>query len=109
MSLRRKFKLFALIVIPLGLACLSVYSLGGLSLEPPAEGYKVKSRDAQAIGDSVDQAVKMNATETHKVVESRAVKTDFQFNAIAPHWKETNATEGNRKFEIRTSLDNQTW
>ncbi len=109
MSLRRKPNFLTLLVVLVGTAGVAVYVMFGFSLEPPPEGYKVKSKDVQVISDSVDQAVKMDNKETHKVVESKAVKTDFQFNAIAPHWKETNVSEGNRKLELRTSLDNKTW
>lgn len=71
--------------------------------------YKVKSRDVQVVGVSENEAVKLSSTEKRKVVESKAIEADFQFNAIAPHWKENNASEESRKLEIRTSMDNEAW
>lgn len=40
---------------------------------------------------------------------SPTFKATYEFNAIAPQWKESNATETSRKVSIRTSIDDRTW
>lgn len=88
---------------------IGAYALKGpISNLDPGE-YKVKSRDVSVIGPAVENAVSLGRAEKNKAIESKPIKADFQFNAIAPHWKEANATEENRTVAIRTSLDNQNW
>lgn len=69
----------------------------------------VKSKDVQVIGNSVGQGATLGEEEKRKVIQSKPIKADFQFNAIAPHWKEADATDENRTFEIRASLDKEEW
>lgn len=89
-----------------GLFSINFFDESNVPQQPPQE---IKSNDYQAVGENIDQSVSISPGETSKIVESDAIKSNFQFNAVAPHWKESDANEANRKFEIRTSLDNKNW
>lgn len=40
---------------------------------------------------------------------SPSFKAAYEFNAIAPHWKESNAADGSREVSIRISDDSRQW
>lgn len=69
----------------------------------------VKSKDLSVISAEKDQRLTLGQGEKEKVIESKPIKADFQFNAVAPHWKEDHVEAEGRKVELRTSINNKDW
>ncbi len=85
------------------------YMLARSPTGPLSTEFTIKNEDFQILGVPENQEAVLAESETSKIIESLPIKADFEFNAIAPHWKETNATEENRKLELRISSDEQNW
>lgn len=107
MLIRKK----ATVALILGLVALAVslFVIANQSSVPPQAEEEIKSQEIQVLDKNPDTALSLNASEQEKTIESAPIKAEFQFNAIAPHWKEENASEENRKMEFRTSLDSESW
>lgn len=70
----------------------------------------IKSQEVSTMGQGdVPAAITLSPNETKKEYVSPVFDTDYEFNAIAPHWKEVNAEEESRTVEIRTSTDGREW
>lgn len=105
---KRRIIPFALLIIVAGIG-LSTVRFSEPATDSPAGRPAIKSKETQVIGAAPDQAITLGSTEKNKTVESQPIKAEFQFNALAPHWKETNATDSGRKFEMRTSMNEKDW
>lgn len=91
-----KFKLIALVV---GLV---LVISGGYLLSTNALDTGIKSSDKAVLGvDNTPSALELTGQSTEKTFTSDQFTADHSFNAIAPVWKEENATERNRTLEIR--------
>lgn len=107
---RLKFRIHHLIVFCFFLFMAAIaFTITRTSHNPALPEQEVKSEDVQVIGPESSQRVILSPSEHQKVIESKVIKANFQFNAIAPHWKEKNAAEDNRKVELRTSMDGKEW
>ncbi len=80
-----------------------IISTGGESLP------SIKSQILSAAGGNAPQRVTLAAYQRSNVHISRIHESGFEFNAVAPHWKETNAGEERRTFSLRISSNKRDW
>lgn len=55
------------------------------------------------------EVISLKNNETETTFESSTFESTFEFNAIAPKWREKNTTHDNTKVAIRTSDDSKNW
>ena len=86
------------------LAAVGYHQLNLIATEP-----SVRSVDTVVLGPKKEDGHQLKKEENAKTFTSEVHKAEFQFNAIAPHWKETNASNPTRTLELRTSLNDKDW
>lgn len=71
----------------------------------------VKSTDIAVQGNTAKTPDVFTVAPAQKKSDftSPTFKANFEFNAIAPHWKESNANDNNRTVAIRTSDNGRSW
>lgn len=71
----------------------------------------IKNTTVSVQGESVNTPDVLATTPSQRQIKysSPTFKAAHEFNAIAPEWKETGATEENRKVSIRASSDGKKW
>lgn len=101
---KKTFWVALILLTPLGVY-LAVPS-GGPAQSSPG----IKSDELSVMGrGGAPSKITLAPQEREKVYTSPAYKTAYEFNAVAPHWKESDAPEGSRTVEIRTSENGRDW
>ena len=77
------------------------------------QSYGIKSATKQLLNDSsAPDLIALEDGDTEGTYTSPQYKADFEFNALAPRWKETNLEpddDGHRHVEVRISSDGAGW
>jgi len=99
----RKFVVMAVLLLPVMFAFWFLFLSNNT--------YAIKRTDAVVQGDSVNVSSKFTIAgyEKDKIFESPVFTSDYEFNAIAPHWKEKLGAGASRTVYVRTSKDNTNW
>lgn len=94
------------------LLLVSVIGLGALAaVIQTGKISEIRETTVNVQGDSVNtpETLSIKPDEQSLSYSSPTFKAEYEFNAIAPHWKETNATHENREVFIRISDDKKSW
>jgi hypothetical protein len=103
---KKSFWLISSILIPVGVFIAIPSSPADISSPPPA----IKSKEIDSMGrGGVPARVSLDAQQLSATYISPVYKTDYEFNAIAPHWKESNSTDDSRVVEMRVSDNGEKW
>lgn len=109
---RSKQKLYLALA---GLFSLFLFSMILTVMQPSPENEgtdsPIKSTTVKVQGKSVKTPSVFTTTRAEKNIDysSPTFEAEHEFNAIAPEWKESGATESNRTVSIRTSKDGKDW
>lgn len=98
--------------LPIVIVLLIVAVIGiTLAVNRQAKSNDIKSTAISVQGDTANTPDVLSVSPDNKNLDytSPAFKAAYEFNAIAPNWKESEASETNREVMLRISLDGKEW
>jgi hypothetical protein len=93
-----------------GFGSVLVVAVGYLVYSSLSPVVPIKSGElSSATTKKIPKVIRIAPGQQELSMQSPKFKASFQFDAIAPHWKESGANANNRHFYVRTSKNGKSW
>jgi len=86
---------------------LAVVLFVGLRMAPAAT--TIKNNEVATTTPGGGSSITLKGNQQNVTVTSSTYKSEFEFNAIAPHWKEQNGGDKARTVSVRASVNGHKW